>query len=157
MVTTGPSAGTDPCGRPNGRSGAGKQAMPVWLMDLPCERCGDVHNPWGVHAGQGDRAYEIWVTATGSVESVLRIGRDARASERQARRRFASELKRFVAEEECPSTLKRQTVMLHLSLDSETESESPGLGYGPLFAPEHLHRSLGELIDLALNDLSRRP
>jgi hypothetical protein len=91
------------------------------------------------------------------VESVLRIGRDARASERQARRRFASELKRFVAEEECPSTLKRQTVMLHLSLDSDTESESPGLGYGPLFAPEHLHRSLGELIDLALNDLSRRP
>jgi hypothetical protein len=118
-----------------------------------CERCGAAHNPWGVHADEGATRYEIWVTETGSVESALTVGRNAAASEREARRRFASQLERFVAEEG-PSTLRRPTVVLRLEFDADSES---GPGYGPLGSPEHLHRSLGELIDLALDDFSRRP
>jgi hypothetical protein len=127
--------------------------MPAWRVTTNCEHCGAAHNPWGAHARAGATVYEIWVAETGSVESALTVGRGARVSEREARRRFATDLERFVTEE-CPSTLRKPTVFLQLAFDADAES---GLGYGPLFAPEHLHRSLSELIDLAMDDLSLRP
>lgn len=110
---------------------------------------GAAHGRWGVHAGEGATVYEIWVAETDSVESALTVGGDAGFSESEARRRFASQLELFVADE-CASTLWGPTVVLHLEFDPDTES---GPGYGPLAAPEHLHRSLGELIELALLDL----
>lgn len=67
--------------------------------------------------------------------------------------RFASQLQQFVAEER-PSRLQNPAIVLRLEFDDDSES---GPGYGPLSAAEHLHRSLSELIDLALDDLSRRP
>jgi hypothetical protein len=129
--------------------------MSAWLVPTNCEYCGAAHNPWGAHAREGATVYEIWVAETGSVESALTVGRGAGVSEREARRRFASDLERFVTEE-CPSTLRQPTVFLQLAFDADAESGS-GLGYGPLFAPEHLRRSLSELIDLAIDDLSMRP
>jgi hypothetical protein len=126
--------------------------MSAWCVLKTCERCAAAHGPWGVHAGDGATVYEIWVTETGSVESALTVCRDVGVSERMARRRFASRLERFINEEH-RLTLRRPTVALHLEFDATTES---GPGYGPLAAPEHLYRSLGELIDLALEDLSAR-
>jgi hypothetical protein len=112
-----------------------------------------LHNPWGVHAGEGATRYEIWVTEAGSVESVLTVGRGAGVSESEARMRFARQLERFVSEER-RSRLQNPAVVLRLEFDEASES---GPGYGSLSAPEHLHRSLSELIDLALDDLSGRP
>jgi hypothetical protein len=106
-----------------------------------------------MHAGEGATVYEIWVADTGSVESALTVCRDVGVSEREARTRLANLLKRFV-EGEGPLTLRQPTVVLHLEFDGTTES---GPAYGPLAAPERLHRSLSELIDLALEDLSARP
>jgi hypothetical protein len=120
---------------------------------MSCERCGAAHGPWGVHAGEGVTVYEIWVADTGSVESALTVCRDVGVSEHEARTRFANRLKSFVGREG-PLTLRQPTVVLHLEFDGTTES---GPGYGPLAAPERLHRSLSELIDLALEDLSARP
>jgi hypothetical protein len=84
---------------------------------------------------------------------MLTLDRDAGTSERVARRRFASQLERFVAED-YRSALQDPTVVVRLELDADSES---GPDYGPPSAPEHLHRTLGELIDLALDDLSLRP
>jgi hypothetical protein len=110
-----------------------------------CEWCGAAHNPWGAHAREGATVYEIWVDETGSVESALTIGGDAGVAEREARRRFARQLERLVIEE-CAATLRQPTAF---QLDAES-----GFEYEPLFAPEHLHRPLSELIDLAWKDLS---
>jgi hypothetical protein len=127
--------------------------MSAWPVPTNCERCGAAHGPWGVHAGAGATVYEIWVAATGSVESALTVGRHTGASEHAARRRFAKQLQRFVAEEP-RATLQQPTVTIHLEFDADTWS---GPGFGPLGAPDHLHRTVGELIDLALVDLSPRP
>jgi hypothetical protein len=107
-----------------------------------------------VHAGQGETRYEIWATETGSVESTLAVDRDAGVSQSVARMRCASQLERFLAREDPPPRLWESTVMLRLGCDADSES---GPGYGPLNAPEHLCRTLGEFVDLALDDLSRRP
>ena len=128
--------------------------MPAWRVPPNCERCGAVHNPWGVHAGERETRYEIWVTETDSVESTLAVDRDAGISVSEARMRFASQLERFLAQEDLPPRLWESTVMLRLGFDADSES---GPGYGPLNAPEHLCRTLGEFVDLALDDLSRRP
>lgn len=128
--------------------------MPAWRVPANCKRCGAVHNPWGVHAVEVETRYEIWVSETGSVESTLVVDPDAGVSESEARMRFASQLERFLAREHYPPRLWESTVMLRLGFDADSES---GPGYGPLSAPAHLHHSLGEFVDLALDDLSRRP
>jgi hypothetical protein len=128
--------------------------MPAWRVPANCERCGSVHNPWGVHAGDGETRYEIWVTETGSVESTMAVDRSADISESEARMRFASQLERFLAREDLPPRLWESTVMLRLGFDADSES---GPGYGRLNAPEHLCRTLSEFVDLALDDLSPRP
>jgi hypothetical protein len=127
--------------------------MPAWRVPTNCERCGAVHNPWGVHAGQGETRYEIWAPETGSVESTLAVDRDAGVSASEARMRFASQLERFLGEDP-PPRLWESTVMVRLGFDADSES---GPGYGTLHAPEQLCRTLGEFVDLALDDLSRRP
>jgi hypothetical protein len=128
--------------------------MSPWRVSAKCDRCGAVHNPWGVHAGEEETRYEIWVTETGAVESTLTVDRDADVSESEARMRFTSQLERFLAGEYLPPRLWESTVMLRLGFDADSES---GPAYGPVNAPEHLCRTLGEFVDLALDDLSRRP
>jgi hypothetical protein len=98
--------------------------MPAWRMPANCERCGAVHNPWRVHAGQGETRYEIWAAETGSVESTLAVDRDAGVSASEARMRFASQLERFL-EEDPPPRLWESTVMVPLGFDADSES---GLG-----------------------------
>jgi hypothetical protein len=56
--------------------------------------------------------------------------------------------------EDPPPRLWESTVMVRLGIDADSES---GPGYGTLHAPEQLCRTLGEFVDLALDDLSRRP
>jgi hypothetical protein len=68
--------------------------------------------------------------------------------------RFASQLDRFLAQQNLPPRLWEPTVMLRLGFNADSES---GPGYGPLGAPDHLCRTLGEFVDRALDDLSRRP
>ena len=120
---------------------------------MHCEVCGAAHGPWGTHGGRGATVYEMWVSETGSVRSALTVNPAAGASEPDARSRFARQLDRFVAVEP-PSVLRAPAVVLHLEFDADAESEP---GYGPLGAPERLHRSVGELIELALADLPRGP
>jgi hypothetical protein len=119
-----------------------------------CTTLGESTHGKGVHAWQGETRYEIWATETGSIESTLAVDRDAAVSESEARMRFANQLECFLAREDPPPRLWESTVMLSLGFDADSESV---LGYGTLDAPEHLCRTLGEFVDLALDDLSRRP
>jgi hypothetical protein len=123
------------------------------VVPTSCERCGAVHGPWGVHARDGASFYEIWIAEDGSIESVMTVSPGADLTEAEARRRFARHLDRFIAEESAPE-LSAPTVVLRLGLGPDGET---GPGYGPLNAPQHLHRPLRELIDLARSDLQPKP
>jgi hypothetical protein len=119
---------------------------------MPCDRCGAVHGPWGVHSPADAITYAVWVTTEGSVEGALTVRPDNDRSAHAAREWFTSELERFAAEEP-PTTLAMPVAVLQLGFDNARTHWGPG--YGPMSAPAKVLRPLSDLVGHALEDLSR--
>jgi hypothetical protein len=84
-----------------------------------CDGCGAVHGPWGTHAPAAATTYEVWVAAAGTIEAALTVPLDDGTSGQAARRWFASQLERFVAEEH-PSALETPVAVLQFGFDADS-------------------------------------